>query len=77
LSRLPPKQARDYSIAAHLTTFPKADCSSACLAAQLDNDHKQCGTNDETKIKRMIEGKASAEDVNKAGETSSWIHLTK
>ncbi len=61
------KQARDQSIAAMQTCFADAGCSTQCLQAQIDAYHNQCGINDETKIRKLIEGKATAEDVRKAG----------
>jgi Domain of unknown function (DUF4150)/GHH signature containing HNH/Endo VII superfamily nuclease toxin 2 len=61
------QQARDQSIKAFRTTFGE-NCSAACLAAQLDAYHKdRCKMKDDTKIKTVIEGRCSEEDVKKAG----------
>ncbi len=45
--------AKQSGIKAHQTTFPDSGpdgkpCSEACLAAQLDNYHKQCGVTDDS-----------------------------
>ncbi len=48
--------ARDNSIEAFQTTFPHSNCGTECLKAQLDNYHKQCGINDNTRIKAVKEG---------------------
>lgn len=48
--------ARDNAIEAFQSTFPHSNCGTECLQAQLDNYHKQCGMNDNTRIKAVEVG---------------------
>jgi hypothetical protein len=48
--------ARDNSIEAFQSVFPHSNCGKECLQAQLDNYHKQCGINDNTRIKAVEVG---------------------
>jgi len=62
-------EAKGVGVMAHRTTFPDADCSSDCVAAQLDAYHKQKspdgpGVGDDTPVRsdlvKRSEGKLSA-----------------
>ncbi|MFZ1987192.1 MAG: PAAR-like domain-containing protein [Desulfatitalea sp.] len=62
------KQGKKNAVSAMTKAFPASFCSQACTEKQLDNYHNQCGINDETKIKAVVEGKTSPEDLRIAEE---------
>jgi hypothetical protein len=48
--------ARNSGISAFQQVFPKSGCSKACLKAQLDAYHNQCGIQPDTKIRAITAG---------------------
>lgn len=61
------KQAKSNGFEAMKKAFPKSKhCTQGCIEAQLDNYHQQCGINDTTKVKAVVEGHTSAADVQAA-----------
>lgn len=60
------RQAKDNAGKAMRKAFPLSGCSQECVDKQLDNYHEQCGLNDGTKIKAVVEGQTSPEAVASA-----------
>lgn len=50
------KDAKANAIAAMQKVFPGSACNPKCLEQQLDNYHAQCGIQDSTPIKAVVEG---------------------
>ena len=50
------KTAKGKAIDAMEKTFPDTKCERACIEAQLDAYHNQCGITDKTTIKAVEEG---------------------
>jgi hypothetical protein len=59
-------EAREHAITAMRLAFDGA-CDDACIRAQLDDYHHACGITDQTRIKRVLEGRYSEKAVKKAG----------
>ena len=59
--------AKQNGIEAFKKTFPESKCNTDCLKAQLDGYHKNCGIDDDTKIKAVREGQ---DDVAAAEATT-------
>lgn len=49
-------EAKASAIASMQKVFPDSKCSKKCIAAQLDNYHRQCGINNNTPIKAVTTG---------------------
>jgi hypothetical protein len=49
-------EAKKTGIKAMEKVFPGTKCNPACLEKQLDNYHSQCGVNDSTPVKAVVEG---------------------
>jgi hypothetical protein len=49
-------KAKESSIAAHSAVFYTAGCDPACIEAQIDAYHNQCGIFDKTRIKAVTKG---------------------
>ncbi|WP_322114308.1 PAAR-like domain-containing protein [Aquabacterium sp. A7-Y] len=60
------KQAKENAFKAMRKVFPLSFCSPDCIEKQLDNYHNQCGVQDTTKIKAVVEGQTSPEAVSQA-----------
>jgi hypothetical protein len=64
-------KARDQGVAAVKEVFPDSGCSAACLEAQLDAYHDQCGIKDDTNCKSVTTGHVGADWVQKAQEKTA------
>ena len=58
--------AKKRAIEAMQKTFPESKCDPACIAAQLDSYHNQCGVNDKTTIKAVDTGKITTSEADAA-----------
>ncbi|MBP7148227.1 MAG: DUF4150 domain-containing protein [Acidobacteria bacterium] len=63
-------QAKENANRAMMKTFPLSFCSPACINAQLDNYHNQCGIDDNTKIKAVTCGSTETANVEFAERNS-------
>lgn len=67
------KQGKENANKARKKAFPASFCDDKCIDKQLDNYHQQCGISDDTKIKAVVEGQTSPEDVVRASERSQEL----
>lgn len=65
------KDAKEQGVKAVSEVFPDSGCKSACLDAQLDAYHKQCGISDDTKCKSVMTGHKGEEWVEKAKQKTA------
>jgi GHH signature containing HNH/Endo VII superfamily nuclease toxin 2/Domain of unknown function (DUF4150) len=59
-------EVKDSAFAAMQKVFPQSDCSKKCIAAQLDNYHRQCGITNSTAIKAVQTGQTDVTAAEKA-----------
>ncbi|MGH8137957.1 MAG: PAAR-like domain-containing protein [Steroidobacteraceae bacterium] len=59
-------QAKANANKAMKKVFPASFCSEECINKQLDNYHNQCGVNDSTQTRAVVEGHVSPEEVAEA-----------
>jgi Domain of unknown function (DUF4150)/GHH signature containing HNH/Endo VII superfamily nuclease toxin 2 len=60
------RKAKESGFKAMQKVFPDSKCSQACIEAQLDNYHRQCGVKNHTKIKAVKTGRTDVTVAEKA-----------
>jgi len=60
------RQGKDNAIKAMKKVFIGSFCKNKCIEKQLDNYHNQCGINDSTQIRAVVEGNISADGLSGA-----------
>ncbi|WP_341317006.1 HNH/endonuclease VII fold toxin-2 domain-containing protein [Paraburkholderia sp. IMGN_8] len=58
-------ESKESAAKAHKKTFPESQCTKECITAQLDAYHNQCGVEDNTKIKAVVEGQSDVSEAAK------------